>query len=193
MFRGCQNKQRQVMRWCGVLVFVLFLVPAGARAATILAAMNIDGNALGCENPFGSIGGEDVAGRALVLGLDLGYNVQVDTSGRTSGRLVNNPIGIRKNLDACTPLLFQALVQRQRLQVVLTIFDVNAVDGSTQARTRITLDQASVVAVQTVGDASSEQPQMASTQELVQILAQQVAVEDLVTGASFQFDFATNR
>lgn len=194
MFFSCPNKQRQVMMWCGVLILVLFLVPVGARAATILAAISANGAKLECENSFPSIGGEDVIGNALILGLDLNYEVPIDpTAGAIQGRVVNNPVGMRKNLDACTPLLLLALVQQQQMQVILTIFDTNLENGITQAKTRITLDNASIVGVEATGDASSTDPQMTTTQELVRVLAQRVTVEDLVAGTSFQYDFATAR
>jgi hypothetical protein len=43
------------------------------------------------------------------------------------------------------------------------------------------------------GAASSADPQMTTTHELVRVLAQQVIVEDLVAGTSFQYDFVTAR
>jgi hypothetical protein len=49
------------------------------------------------------------------------------------------------------------------------------------------------VGVAAAGDASSTEPQMTTTQELVRVLAQRVIVEDLVAGTSFQYDFATAR
>lgn len=194
MFRIYLNKQRQIMMWCGVIILGLVLVPVGARAATILASISANGVKLACENSFQSIGGEDVIGNALVLGLDLNYEVPIDpTTGASQGRVVNNPVGMRKNLDACTPLLLQALVQQQQMQVILTIFDTNSENGSTQAKTRITLDNARIVGVEATGDASGTDPQMTTTQELVRVLAQRVIVDDLVAGTSFQYDFATAR
>jgi type VI secretion system Hcp family effector len=193
MFRSYPNKQRQLMMWCGGLILALFLVPVGARAATILASISANGAQLECENSLQSIGGEDVIGRALVLGLDINYEVPVDTGGVVRGRVVNNPVGMRKNLDACTPLLLQALVQQQQIQVILTIFDTSPEDGLTRAKTRITLDNARIVGVEAAGNASSADPQMTTTQELVRVLAQRVIVADLVAGTSFQFDFATAR
>lgn len=194
MFHGYLNKQRQIMMWCGVIILGLVLVPVGARAATILASISANGVKLACENSFQSIGGEDVIGNALVLGLDLNYEVPIDpTTGASQGRVVNNPVGMRKNLDACTPLLLQALVQQQQMQVILTIFDTNSENGSTQAKTRITLDNARIVGVEATGDASGTDPQMTTTQELVRVLAQRVIVDDLVAGTSFQYDFATAR
>jgi hypothetical protein len=86
----------------------------------------------------------------------------------------------------------QALMQQQQMQVILTIFDTNPENGITQAKTRITLDNARIVGVAAAGDASSTEPQM-TTQELVRVLAQRVIVEDLVAGTSFQYDFATAR
>jgi type VI protein secretion system component Hcp len=100
---------------------------------------------------------------------------------------------MRKSLDACTTLLLQALVQQQQMQVILTIFDTSPDDGATRAKTRITLDNARIVGVEAAGDASSADPQMTTTQELARVLAQQVIVEDLIAGTSFQFDFATAR
>jgi type VI secretion system Hcp family effector len=193
MFRSYPNKQRQIMMWCGGLILALFLVPVSARAATILAAISANGAQLQCESPFQSIGGEEVNGRALVLGLDLSYDVPIDDSGAARGRVVNNPIGMRKNLDACTPLLLQALVQQQQVQVILTIFDTSPDDGTTRAKTRITLDNARLVGVEAAGDTSSADPQMTTTQELVRVLAQRLTVEDLVAGTSFQYDFVTAR
>ena len=194
MFRSYLNKQRQIMMWWGVIILGLVLVPVGARAATILASISANGVKLACENSFQSIGGEDVIGNALVLGLDLNYEVPIDpTTGASRGRVVNNPVGMRKNLDSCTPLLLQALVQQQQMQVILTIFDTNPENGITQAKTRITLDNAGIVGVEAAGDTSSAEPQMTTTQELVRVLAQRVTVEDLVAGTSFQYDFATAR
>ena len=194
MFRSYLNKQRQIMMWCGVLILALVLVPVGARAATILASISANGVKLECENSLQSIGGEDVIGNALILGLDLSYEVPLDpTTGASRGRVANHPVGMRKNLDACTPLLFQALVQQQQMQVILTIFDINAENGSTQAKTRITLDNARIVGVAAAGDASSTESQMTTTQELVRVLAQRVIVDDLVAGTSFQYDFVTAR
>jgi hypothetical protein len=90
-------------------------------------------------------------------------------------------------------LLFQALVQQQPMQVILTMFDASPEDGLTRAKTRITLDNARIVGMEAAGDASSADPQMTTTQELVRVLAQQVIVEDLVAGTSFQYDFVTAR
>ena len=188
MFGSCTNKRRQIVMWCSVLILVLFLVPVGARAATILAAISVDRTMLECENPLQSIAGEDVSGRALILGLDLNYAVPLDETGAVRGGLVNNPIGMRKNLDACTPQLLQALVQNQIIQVVLTIFDDNPNLGLPLAKTRIILDNARIVGVEAAGETSNATPQMVTTQELVRVLAQQVTVEDLVAGTSFQFD-----
>jgi type VI secretion system secreted protein Hcp len=194
MFFSYPNKQRQLMMWCGGLALALCLVPVGARAATILAAISTNGTKLQCESPFQSLGGEEVIGSALVLGLDLHYEVPVDpATGTTRGRVVNTPVCMRKNLDACTPLLFQALVQQQPMQVILTMFDASPEDGLTRAKTRITLDNARIVGMEAAGDASSADPQMTTTQELVRVLAQQVIVEDLVAGTSFQYDFVTAR
>jgi type VI secretion system Hcp family effector len=194
MFYSCPSKQQQIIMWWGVLILVLVLVPVGARAATLLAAISANGVKLECENLFQSIGGEDVIGNALILGLDLNYEVPIDpTTGASRGRVVNNPVGMRKNLDACTPLLFQALVQQQQMQVILTIFDANPQNGITQAKTRITLDNASIVGVEATGTASSTDPQMTTTQELVRVLAQRVIVDDLVAGTSFQYDFVAGR
>lgn len=181
----CQGK---LMKYSVLMVMVLCFIPISTRAATILAAIQVEGVQLTCESPLEAIAGEEVAGRALILGLDFNYEVQVDDSGRLAGRVVNNPIKLRKNLDACTPLLLQALVRLQPTQVIITIYDTDSIDGSDRAKTRLTLNNARIIGVNAIGDMPTEQASMVSIQELIQVLAQQVIVEDLVAGTSFQYN-----
>ncbi len=192
MFFDYSNKQRRMIMWCGALLLALTLVPAGAQAATILAAISVNGEKLQCESPFTSIAGEDVVGQALVLGLDLNYEVPVE-DGRATGRVAASLIGIRKDLDACTPLILQVLVQQRVVQVTLTIFDKNPSDGSDRAKTRITLDNARIAGVQAKGTPSDSASSMTTTQELVKVAPERVTVDDLVAGTSFQFDLLAQR
>ena len=191
MFNCFLHKNTQT-RLCCVGIALFLLGPVGASAATILAAFSVNGTKLKCENPYQTIGGIDARGMALVLGLNFGYG-RLRGNGRhlQTGAAIN-PIDISKKLDACTPLFLGAMVQKQQVLAILTIFDANPDDGMIRPKTRITLDNAHIVGVNVVGKTTFTVPQSSTTQELIQIMPQQVTVEDLVAGTSFQFDYATS-
>ena len=187
MFHGYQNKQRQLVIWSSALIVALFLLPVGARAAIIVAKITTDTGDLVCDNPREDIGGEDVRGTALILGLELSYEVP-----SAGGNVINNPVGFRKNLDGCTPLLLQALVQNEQVEVVVRIFEETAREGL-QERTRITLQNARIVGVAAAAEGSDTDPTITTAQEVVRVLALQLLVEDLITGTSTQIDFGEGR
>jgi type VI secretion system secreted protein Hcp len=151
----------------GAMAALVWYVGSGglnprAQAATTNAPLNqavstsanhgavqfvVNGQVLEGEMPFIQIGGVDYSSDWNQL-LSMSESISsggTDGSIRTTSRATADPVIITKPVDKATPLLLQAMVQNQQVDVTIHLHRTNPDDGAMQHAMTYELDDARIV------------------------------------------------
>ncbi|MFQ5514488.1 MAG: type VI secretion system tube protein TssD [Myxococcota bacterium] len=163
-----------------------------AKAAqTLQVSLTVGGIGLECASSQVFPG---VLGAAEAFSLGSNLTVESDPgTGQPTGQIRVRPIRIMKQLDECTPLLTQALVQGQTVEVIFRFFR-QVPGGEVEHYFTISLPDArvssqSIVSPDTLDPASVNRPPL----ESVSFIFSRITWTYEPTGNGFEHDFTTLR